>query len=290
MSLVIATAVAEGIVIGADSRTTNRNYSVGGQPRIGSEYEEKLFEVCGLAIGTSGCSNFGGQRIAEHIAEFAKSLQQKPTFDEVATGLAIHFQKLRAAHVAKVAAEPAPADPKEAEGAQSLKEAALANSGIYFLVAGFDGDYPRVDRIFVTEPDPKLAPQGFARITAFKDGTGGVEFIGMTDVCERLIHGYSVTLLDGIPPDIDRKLKSTATNIPFSSWKLQDAMNLVWTLFHVTMFMQRISVSRPELGMEHPNVGGEIEYISVRKSGVKWEIRKDTSVRPTMPDPPDVDD
>jgi hypothetical protein len=289
MTLVVATAFAEGIVIGADSRTTINDMDAGGQPRIATDYAEKLFDVRGLAVGTSGCANFNNKNIVEHMADFEKSLKPDPTFDHLCSNLGNYFEGQYRQHVATIRATALPPDPQQAAVVQKKIDAAVANAEVYFLVAGLDGGKPRIDRIYVTQREAKLNPNGFQLVTQFKPGFGGVAFIGTTDVCERLIHGYSMSMLKtaGIPPALDQMLRSTATKIPFGVWKMQDAFNLTWTLFHITMFMQRVQISRPLMGMEHPNVGGEIDLITITpKDGLKWEQRKATFFRQTLPPAP----
>ena len=99
MTLAVALAVPEGIVIGADSRTSYFNSQK--WPRVASDYARKVFPLSVQSVAaTYGWAFLNGQSIAAVVAEFAAltDLVSAPP-NVVPAKLGAHFQEQYEKHI-----------------------------------------------------------------------------------------------------------------------------------------------------------------------------------------------
>lgn len=267
MSLVVAVAVADGIILAADSRTTTCDLQ--GQYRISTDYCEKLFEVAGYGVGTAGYAVLNGKTIANHVGEFAKTVPNPIAFDDFSMQLTTYFMNAYAEHI------------KAFPQGRAQPDAPV----VEFLVAGYEGGQPRVDYILLYEPSPTNAA-GYNTRVQIPPGAFSAAWLGMSETLQKLFFGYAPSLVGQLPAPVDLLFRQRAHNVPFAFYSLQDALNLAAFCVDVTIRWQRFSLSRN--GPESANVGGFTEFAKVSPAGFAWIRRKQLEVLPQFSDVPDL--
>ena len=252
MTVVVGVAAPDGIILAAESRTTNMFEN--GRHRIISDTAQKLFPVGRIGVATYGNAFIGGRTIAGLMDEFVSQLGEDApdTVDALAEALAVFFDgRFRAV-----------ADP-------DLLEWCEANPGIYpvgFLVAGYDEDGIGSIRE-AGIPGPFV---GDAEITTAELG---VSWRGQTDVIRRLIKGFDSDefRVQGheVPDEMHEPLAGLeyALQLPVT---MQDAVDLACFLVRTTIDMQRFSDGTFGRIGNVPGCGGLVRVLSIARAGPEW--------------------
>ena len=253
ITLAIAVATADGIVVAADSRTTaappNQN------PRVLSDFTHKVFGAGQCAIATYGYAFLLGRNVAGHMAGFVASLEDTAlATKDMADRVSVFFGGLLDQHYD-----------------QGLDQRPEPGSDVLgFLVGGYEGGTGSIY-------DVSLPSRSVTLITP--NGSGAA-WRGQTDVLTRVLFGTDLALAEALIDEGERvelmaKLKPLADQmlyiIPFDGMNLQDAVDFASFAIRTTIDVQRLThgvVGRPG---SWPGVGGPIEIAAVTPtSGFRW--------------------
>ncbi|MDQ1402366.1 MAG: hypothetical protein QOG03_682 [Actinomycetota bacterium] len=257
MTLAIAVATGDGLVVAADSRTTLTG--VNSHRRVLSDHAHKVFQVGQLAVATYGWGMLLDRNIAGHIGEFARSFGEDPQFtpETLARALAAYFQELMNKHIG--------ADyDKLLPGVDELG----------FIVAGYDGQSGAIWEVGL--------PSGTVQLQS-QTQTGGALWRGQPDVIVRLVKGYDIVALKGRvgagPAETTKALDALEPDllsleyvIDFQRMNLQDAIDFAVLGIRTTIDVQRLTLGRAcDTELSWPGVGGPIEIAAVTpRGGFKW--------------------
>lgn len=262
MTIIVATAAPDGIVLAADGRTTLIN---GRRHRIASDHTRKVFAPFpGIGVATYGVALLSEQTIAGHMEEFAaqrghesvRGGHEAVTIDKICGDLTEYFSRLLDEQAEAVGRPP-------------------PDGVLGFLVAGYNAD--GVGLIYdVLLPSAKGAP---GPILAHKDPSTrlpGHLFRGRTQHARRLFEGYDVDGLNrsGVKPGIRVKDELQRLryhmNAPLS---LQEAVDLAAFIVRLTIDMDRLSdgtFAEPE-GI--PICGGALQVLMITSKGFNWILQ-----------------
>ena len=300
MTLSLATITTSGIVLTTDSRQTYRNKA--GMIRIGSDSAMKLFQIndrVGVVIaGRAFLSDVNGvtKNIGWFIEEFKKKeLKEKLSVKETAQKLndylsSIFVDKEMAQLESQIKEE------IKRQGGIDLKikdrdgnllpylyktkdGKTIENTGsidtVYLVVAGIDGDLTgRAYSVYI--------PKG---IILEKDTkTGGVMWIGQTDVLVRIIKGFApeIGALDFVKeattkdkPVIEKQLNQLEYLINWGTMTLQDAIDFGILITRTTESIQRFSDGTFLSPGGITGVGGDIDIAVITpEKGFVWLNKK----------------
>jgi len=256
MTLAIAVATADGIVVAADSRTS-------GQPaqqqfRVMSDFTHKVFSTNDCAIATYGFAFIMKRNIAGHMGEFTRALADRGSMspEEIAGELAQFFGLRLDEHF------DTESDPRPAVGTNALG----------FLVGGYSDGLGSLYEVALPSRE----------VTQIASTThGGAAWRGQTDVVVRLIKGVdldcalmaaaddpaTVTKIQELMPH----LAKSEYAILFGSMNLQDAIDFAVLAIRTTIDVQRLTHGTVGSVGSWPGVGGPIEIAAVLPTGgVNW--------------------
>lgn len=254
MTIVVGVASPDGIVLAADSRTSNID---GDRHRIASDSAQKLFPIRGgVAVATYGMAFLGEKTIAGVMDEFVAQLdgQQEHDAEAIASELATFFN-LRFA-----AAFP------------GLDQSTLTGFPLGFLVVGYDSDgIARVREVSI--PGAVVTVEILGPGTEISTARLGVLWRGETDVVRRLVKGVDwdalgragVTVPDPLAPQLlqlEYRLLLPIT--------VRDAVDFAAFLIGTTIEMQRFSDGIGLAPGSHITCGGAFRALSVTRAGVEW--------------------
>jgi hypothetical protein len=261
MTIVVAVASPDGIVLAADSRTTTfpEGAAPGARTRVLSDTALKVFEVAGqYSVATFGQALIGPQTIAGIMAEFAAESQAEVLGDihTFANALGAFFTTRYTAWRESVGHPIGEDEPTGALG---------------FLVGGYDtAGVGHVVEVHV--PHGELV-DGVGISTA--EG-GGVIFRGQIGVINRLLRGVDVDALAAtgvtVPHDIVTAMGQLQYEVLFPI-TIQDAIDLSAFLIRTTIDMQRFSDGIVADPGEVPACGGEVVVLATRRAEVEWVSR-----------------
>ncbi len=262
-TVVVALALADGLVLAADSRLTLTFTDIKPEYKIASDSASKLFSVGNVAITFYGEAFVLDRTISSFVSEFDASLKEpKPSgVDETARLFSIFFQKYYDQHVREKKKSP--------------------NLG--FIFAGYNnaGNGKLIELVFPGKPDPLDLPNSTRQ-------SQGAVWRGQTDVIVRLIKGFDLTM-GGLPmiasmeeakqKALGVELGKLEYTIPFAYFTLQDGIDFALMLVQTTVDMQRFSFGTVGSVGAIPGVGGAVDVIAITPTGLTWVKRKALSVR-----------
>jgi hypothetical protein len=243
MTIVVAVATPDGLVLAADSRTTSFP-DESDRSRVASDTTEKVSILCGrFALATFGDAFIGESSITSLLAEFAAQFQQMPAdAEELAGELATFFDK------------------------RFMKHAAPNAVGVGFIVGGYG---PKgVGYLYEVE-----VPGRTCEVLEPNTGHRGMVPRGQRGVIDRLMEGVDRELLEDIeievPPELDAELERFAyiVQIPIT---LQDGIDFARFLIRTTIDMQRFSDGTKAYAVGLPLCGGPTRIAVVRRQEAEW--------------------
>lgn len=232
MTLAIATAVRDGVIIAADSRSSFTDQA--NQLRISSDYTEKLYQVHNVAVATAGWNTLSARTIAAHVRDLTAQINED-AIDKVCDAFRDYFVAAYSQHKIDNPIVQPPPD----------------RIAVEFLLTDYRDNKPEVRRLVLHEPSAQN-PDGWAMRVVLDRGENGMAWIGTTDVVQRIFNGYSAPVPPGAIQDF---LRASVPPIAYQLMALQDALNLGLFGIEATMRMQRFSTSRDTGQPENPNVG-----------------------------------
>jgi hypothetical protein len=259
VTLAIAVATADGIVVAADSRTT---FNPTDQPqRVLSDFTHKVFRVGNCAVATYGFAFLLGRNVAGHMATLAGQVANDDLPpNEMAERIKGYFGDLLEQHFA------AGNDERPPPGGDVLG----------FLVGGYEGPSARVY-------DVTLPTAGIMCVTP--DGVGA-GWRGQTDVLARVLFGLDLGSVDLVLRDKRGRLKARDTAllqrlsdlspltqyiVLFDGMNLQDAVDFAFFAIRTTIDVQRLTYGIAGKPGSWPGVGGPIEIAAVTAlDGFSW--------------------
>jgi len=256
MTVVVATAAPDGLVLASDGRTTLRN---GRRHRIASDHTRKVFAPFPrIGIATYGAALLSDQTIAGHMEKFAATnatLDGAP-IEATCRELSRYFTDLLEEQATAVGREP-------------------PTGVLGFVVAGYDED--GVGRIYdVLLPTPENAADPVVPHQDLSTRQPGHMFRGQVQHARRLFEGYDVDALarsdvqlgDAVTHELERL--RYRMNAPLS---LQEAVDLAVFVVRLTIDMDRLSdgtFAEPE-GV--PVCGGAMQVLLINAKGSSWILQ-----------------
>jgi hypothetical protein len=260
VTIVVAVAAPDGIVLAADSRSTLFEDQ---HHRIASDGAVKLFTIGDrVGVATFGTSFIDHQTIAGVMDEFVSSLQ-KPK--DLGVGSRVRKalsppENYEVSYVAQRLAKFFDQRLQEAKDVFEEDEIALG-----FLVAGYDADgIGRIIEILL----PNASDSEMATTA-----TRGFVHRGQSDVADRLLFGVDAVLLADlgveVPDEIDLALKRLAYKVmhPLS---MQDAIDFATFIVRTTIDMQRFSDGTGAMPNSIPGCGGPVRVLAVNRQQTSW--------------------
>lgn len=251
MTIALAIAVPEGLVLAADSRSTYANPKQ--WPRVASDNACKVFRITDhVGAATFGWAMLSGRTIKSHMAEVAMKFKDARVND-VLPDVIEYFDREYRRHVE--------ANPKD--------EPPEGSTPLGFLVAGYDGN--GIGQVYRALIPGGKTPE--AEIGTFRPG---IIPEGQTDIVWRLIRGYDPRLrLEELPAEAQLVLKASEYQIYFARMVLQDAIDFAILLARTTMETQRFTDGILADPGDIPGVGGSVDVaILTSTSGFRWIQRK----------------
>jgi hypothetical protein len=252
MTIVVALATPDGLVLAADSRTTQFPDAQGHRTRIASDSADKLFLLCDhFGVATYGDAFIGDRTIAGLMSEFIAQLDPAPeTGGDIARELGRFFDARYTQWREKIEVPIKPDDPV----------------ALGFIVGGYDET--GIGRLHeVSIPGAVVTEQ---QIT-----TADIGMLprGQRDVIDRLLAGVDREVLEAtevsVPPEVANALNQLAYNLQFPI-TLQDGIDFASFLIRTTIDMQRFSDGTLAFGVGLPGCGGPTRIAVVRRSEAEW--------------------
>jgi hypothetical protein len=254
MTIVLGLATPDGLVLGADSRTTSYP-DESPRSRIASDSAEKVF-VLGdrFGVATYGDAFIGERTIAGLMTEFVATLKKIPkTVDDLAAALGAFFHD-RYARAREAANDPLP---------EKLDDERLS---VGFLVAGYDDAGVGVfHEVWLPGPGHEATSITTAHV--------GMLPRGQRDVIDRLLGGVDMQQLLAldvtVPDDVREALDKLAYQLMFPI-TLKDGVDFVTFLIRTTIEMQRFSDGTFAFEVGSPNCGGPTSVAVIRRRDALW--------------------
>jgi len=260
VTIVVAVAAPDGMVLAADSRSTlfeDKHH------RIASDAAVKVFAISDrVGVATYGISFIDHQTIAGVMDEFVATLEKIKDLgvtSRIRSALTPP-ENFEVSFIAKRLGKFFDQRLRDAKEAFDPDEIALG-----FLVAGYDSD--GIGRII--EVELPNATESELATTA----TRGYVPRGQSDVADRLLFGIDAVLLEelgvDIPDEVDVALKQLAFKLmhPLS---MQDAIDFATFIVRTTIDMQRFSDGTAALPNSVPGCGGPIRVLAVNRQQTTW--------------------
>lgn len=254
MTIVVATAAPDGLVLAADGRTTVVS---GRRHRILSDHTRKVFAPFPqIGVATYGAALLSDRTIAGHMEEFEATRDGRygGAIDDVCVDLARYFTTVLNSQAKEADSRPPP--------------------GILgFLVAGYGrGGEGRIYDVLLPAAD------GGAVLKNDEPSTRrpGFLFRGRRDHARRLFEGYDVDALarSGAKPSkkVQHELERLGydMNDPVS---LQEAVDLAVFIVRLTIDMDRLSdgtFAKPEAA---PVCGGAMQVLLITPKSSEWIVQ-----------------
>lgn len=258
MTIVVAVACPEGLVLGADSRSSTFGERGG---RVATDYAQKVFSVGGkIGVVTSGYAFVDGNTIAGVMEEFEAQTKPSEDVDDVVERLRDYFHARLEKHF-----EAYPND-KPPEGADALG----------FIVGGYDDK--GVGKIKLLYLPTKTIIEGAATAA----NQCGAHWDGETQVLSRLVKGWDAAYIDvsGWPEDHVQALQKAEYLTPFGRMALQDAVDFATFAIRTTIDMQRFTDGTVGNPGSFPTCGGTAELVAINARGLTW--LQETKLRATV--------
>jgi hypothetical protein len=250
MTIVVAVATPEGLVLGADSRST---YEMEGRHRIASDFTQKVFTVGNMGVATFGIAFIGADTIAGVMDQFAAQQDvESMNVHDFAAALGKFFSDRLNSQLAK-------------EGKEIDVEADGWPLG--FLVAGYDDQgVGHIKEINIPNGNPD-------ETVAVETTGGGAMWRGWTDVIGRLIKGIDLLRIEALDLELTEGLLREIRRLeyrPMIPTTIQDGIDYAAFLVRTTIDMQRFSDGTALDPGAIPNCGGPLQLLAIERSGPKW--------------------
>lgn len=264
-TVVVGIALSEGIVLAGDSRLTQTGPIMGFQSRVLSDNGSKVFSVGKFGVATYGEAFLQGRTIASWVDDY-RSKENKPTDDIDAFGTKF------SAFIQNVYDESFPIPKNLPPNTPAPQRPVLG-----FLMAGYD--VHGIGKLMFMEFPGSPAPQS----THDTHQNTGAQWNGQTDVIQRLVMGYDPALgflpaFNSISNDqkaaLGQQLPRLQYNIAWNGLMLQDGIDLASTFIKTTINMQRFANGTLLMPVSIPGVGGTIDVLVVKPTGVEWVKHK----------------
>lgn len=259
MTIVVAAASPDGIILGSDSRTTVLR---GRRYRIASDSARKLFAPCnGIGIATFGSAMLGDRTIAGLMEEFfaQRAIGSGTLIKSVSDDLAEFFNEALAEHT---------------------EEGLVVPPGVLgFLVAGYDAEgVGRLVEVLLPPSEKRTAVEERDITTR----APGVMFRGRTRHVRRLIEGYDQTALLDSGARLTKPMQTQLgrmgyrLNTPIS---MQDALDLVAFIVRLTVDMERLTDGTYLRPGDIPACGGLLQTMAITRTSTNWVAEPTLAVR-----------
>ncbi len=269
MSLCITIVTPEGVVAAGESRQTQFINNVN---RVASDSGIKVFELTNRVVATTaGWAYLKAHNspnilnIAALVEDFKPTIAAGATTLEIAQAMWTHFNDLYQQHLAQYPAAALPA----------------GHVAISFTVAGYN-ENSRLGELFQFTVPSAVQPA----VPQWTSDNSGTWWIGDTDVIGRIVNGYDGRIF-GLPfvqaanaANNNANAATTALQgvnyvISWQTMTLQDAIDFVVGMIHVTITVQRFTAGTVNQPGGTATVGGPIDVAVIRPGGtVEWVARK----------------
>jgi 20S proteasome alpha/beta subunit len=248
VTIVVAVACPEGLVLAADSRATSW---VGGSARVATDHAQKLFSVSDrFGVATFGWAHLEGNTIAGLMEEFEAQTKPAGHVDEALERLKDYFGDRLKRHLDKKLDEPPP------EGVDVIG----------FVVGGYDENgVGRLKNIYL--PSGTVVPGASTGA-----GQCGANWEGEAEVLTRLLKGWDPSSIDvsAWPTEqVDALGKAEYVTL-FSQMALQDAVDFAAFAVRTTIDMHRFSDGTVGTPGRFPTCGGNAELLVITSRGIEW--------------------
>lgn len=256
MTIVVVAASPEGIVLAADSRTTNTR---GDHHRVSSDSTHKVFDLGGIVgIATYGLATIGAKPIRVLIEEWSRDHVAGKPLSEVADALGRFFQEQLDA------VTPASRKP--------LHDQLSDEWPLGFIVAGYDNGVGLALEVRIW---PNRHAVKDTKITT-EDPT--VLYRGQTSVPRRMIQGFDPRDIRAaemtVPRDWPDKISQLRYDL-IAPVTAQDAIDLAYFLVETTIQMQRFSDGTVAEPRNVPGCGGPVQCLLVSQAHATWIQRNE---------------
>jgi hypothetical protein len=250
VTIVVAAASPDGIVLAADSRTT---FSDGGRHRISSDTADKVFALNQkFGVATYGMALIGDRTINGLMDEFLANTDRDECIDGKTTAdkLGAFFHERYEAQFG--ATQPGTGWP------------------LGFVLAGYDA--AGIGRVWeIGIPGPSVTE------TPVTTASRGALWRGQVDVIGRLIKGYDINAIQAAGKTFDASVQTTLNGLEYivlTPLTLQDAADMAAFLVRTTIDMQRFSDGTGLAPGLVPGCGGETQMLAVTRAGTEWIRRR----------------
>lgn len=259
MTIVVAVAAPDGMVLAADSRSTQLEDQ---HHRIASDSAVKVFAIGDrVGVATYGRAFIDHQTIAGVMDEFVASLE--PPKDLGVGGrvkAALSSDNFEVSHIAKRLGKFF--DQRLRDADEEFYETKLE---LGFLVAGYDAD--GIGRILEIElPNAEVSE----RATTV---TRGFVPRGQSDVADRLLFGVDLELLSDLGIALTDEVKVGLRQLAYKllhPLSMQDAIDFATFIVRTTIDMQRFSDGTTAVPNGVPGCGGHVRVLAVNRQQTSW--------------------
>lgn len=262
-TVVVGVAIAEGLVLAADSRLTMDFDRITPPYKTVSDSAQKLFDVGNAGLAMYGSAFLQGRSVAAWVGEF----KSQPRVSEAKTSAASPFRDVDvlakdfSAYISPIYDKQFPAS-----GQRPI---------LGFMMIGYNKD--GVGKLINFEFPSSRTPQTMNDTT-----TTGLQWRGHTHLITRLLKGVDASMFE--IPELkltteqqklySAKITGQQLYIPYQALMLQDGIDLALSLVRVTVEMERFSFGTSETPGEIPGVGGAVDVLIATPSGVQWIKQK----------------
>jgi hypothetical protein len=255
MTIVVAVAAPDGIVLAGDSRT---NHLEGQHHRVASDSAQKIFSISSrVGLATYGIASLSGKTISGLIDEFITTLGEPPptTAAEIAVALATF------------------GDERFDEAFPEVDRDAFAREGfpLGFIVAGYDSD--GTGRVREVKVPGGGVEDNVAGDREMSTAEAGILWRGETDVIRRLIKGVDWNVLHAAKISIPVEVRDQLDELEYELLlpiTLDDAIEFSSFLVRVTIEMQRFTDGTGLSPGSLPTCGGPIRVLAIGRGGTEW--------------------
>jgi hypothetical protein len=250
VTIVVASAAPDGIVLASDSRTTQ---SRGDHHRIASNASQKVYDAWGrIGLAAYGIATIGSDSIRSVINAWLAEADETAALDDAAASLAEYLQ-------ARLSdATPAPRG--------KILHDPVWPLGV--LVAGYDED--GVGRLLEVRVWPLQFKVVDTDISSHKPSS---MWRGQTGAVRRMVRGFDEHEMKKVGVTITEQMKKPSSTIAYDLIQpstLQDAVDLAYFMIDTTVQMQRFSDGTFASQKAIPGCGGPTQCLAVMPAGVRW--------------------
>jgi hypothetical protein len=262
-TVVVGVAIAEGLVLAADSRLTMTFDRLTPPYKTISDSAQKLFDVGNAGLAMYGSAFLQGRSVAAWVGEF----KSQSRISEARTLASSPFRDIEVM-AKEFSAYMSPIYDKQfPPGGQ--------RPILGFMMIGYNK--AGVGKLIQFELPSSPVPQ-----TTHDTTNTGLEWGGHTHVISRLLLGVNDSMREipelKLTPQQQKlysdKIDRQEFYIPYPSLMLQDGIDLALSLVRITVEIERFSFGTNEAPGEIPGVGGAVDVLIVTPSGVQWVKQK----------------